>query len=198
MKIGNCLIAAIVAKIKNPKNTKIIIIPKEVMKTKIFPHFVYLNKTDNTISHYVNNEKSKYNFLYFGKIHTYKKEVFDKFIDTRIREYLQKQDFNLRAKLGNLNFSDTFLSWHPIDDKSFVPTLEDGFHFTKSIPFIEVLRENKGSITIESVKLMEDKPVVFPENTISWRYITPALNYIGVYKCNMKEIFNETLKFITD
>ena len=198
MKIGNCLIAAIIAKIKNPKNTKIIIIPREVMKTKFFPHFAYLNKADNTISHYVNNKKSKYNFLYFGRIHTYKKEVFDRFIDTRIREYLQKQDFTLRAKLGNLNFSDNFLSWHSINDKSFEPTLKNGFPFTKSIPFIEVLMKNKDSITLESVKLEEDKNVDFPENAISWRYITPALNYIGAYKCNMKEIFNENLKFITD
>ncbi|MGN0728607.1 hypothetical protein [Treponema sp.] len=198
MKIGNCLIAAVIAKIKNPKNTKIIIIPKGVMKTKIFPHFVYLNKAENTVSHYVNNKKSKCNFLYFGKIHIYKKEVFDRFIDVRIRKYLQKQDFNLRVKLGNLNFSGNFLSWHPINDKSFIPTLRGGTPFTKSIPFIEVLTENEGRVSIESVRLTEDKTVVFPQNAISWRYITPALNYMGAYKCNMKEIFNGNIKFVAN
>lgn len=70
---SNCLFEAIKAKIRDPKNVSIIVIPKVLNEGHI--HFMWHNKLDNTMHHY--RSDGKFNHFCFNGI--YKTLSFDAF-----------------------------------------------------------------------------------------------------------------------
>lgn len=69
MMYSNCLIEALKAKLKDPKNVHIHLIPPAINNYNF--HFYWINREENTVYHYSEQNKSffgKFNFLFKGKL----------------------------------------------------------------------------------------------------------------------------------
>ena len=168
MKYGNCLVAALVAKIKDPKNIKIIKISKNLSIFGDVFHYAWLDINTNTVHHFVRQNKNGKWFWFKGEEKVVSKAVFDRFILDKINRYTESTKNNLLKKF---NVQDTYnkFKWH---DPSFgeLPSYEDGIPYTDRIPYIEVIYGTKPDYKMELLKIEKDKKINLPYNTIFWRY----------------------------
>lgn len=103
--ISNCLIEALKAKIKDPKNVTIHVFPAKVNGHGIFPHF-WWSVGDQGFD-FKKEGKSKQVILFKGTIRSYKKSTYIEKLTKLYRDALEK-DFE---KKGLLNPFDAY-KWH--------------------------------------------------------------------------------------
>lgn len=172
---GNCLIEAIKAKIKDPKNISIIILPGTLNRG--FPHFMWFDKKDNKIHHFTSVGKS--NHIYFNGI--YKALSFEAFESWVIySSYAKKNKLKIMKKLnlkivnipGVIKYTGYCTS---LEDESIyvgeLPSLEDAAYLKK------VLRHDIRIKVIKNSKLycmtVQQALKIKIDDSIMWRYITP-------------------------
>ena len=166
MKYSNCLIEAIIAKIKSPKNVKIIYLPKKLNKTSsTIPHFFWENIKDGKIFHYINPNGSK-QFMYKGEIKNISKKAFDRFVYKRILEKTQK-DRNKLTDVYKINFLDS-LCWYFVECNE-LPNVENAKALTNKC-FIQILCKECDDYKVIFKKV--DDNFVMPANAVAWKYLT--------------------------
>ena len=102
--MSNCLFEAIKAKLKDPKNVRIIRLPKEISSTA---HFMWINK--NNVYHAYDYKHSKNHFLFDCKIKSIPDYVFESFILNEIE--FNNNKINLAKKCG-LKITDYKSEWN--------------------------------------------------------------------------------------
>lgn len=122
---SNCLFEAIKAKIKDPKNIKIIKLPKEISTTK---HFMWCDK-DNYY-HAFDCKKSKNPFFFDYKIKSVPRYVFESFVLSYIEFCPDKINI---AKKCNLKLIDYHTEW----EWSFYDLRHEGLPSEDSLMFFE-------------------------------------------------------------
>ena len=168
MKYGNCLIVALLAKIRNPKGIKIFYIPKHLGLSGNIPHFVWLDIKSNSVHHFIKSTKNHNYFWFKGEEKVVSKDVFDRFILNKIERHTDHIKDNL---LKQYNVESTFnkFKWHdPLFGE--LPSYEDGLPYTNRIPYIEVIYGSKPDYNVCFMKIEKDKEINLPENTVFWRY----------------------------
>lgn len=189
--ISNCLFAALIAKIKNPKNVKIIFIPKRFNK-QFGCHFVWTE--NNFVYHFVHTTKSNFSLLYKGKIKKCSKDTFETFMYTKIHHYIYEKEYNILNKY-NINIKQRF-DWKLVNFDEDVPSYRNGLPFTKSHPYIEVICGKKPNYKTVFIKLYPKKDVVLPKDAKMWRYQTIFNETFNILWFNYKN--NEYLKVDSD
>lgn len=164
MKYGNCLMNALLAKIKNWKEIKIVFLSRKITGKQF--HVVWINLKNNTVSHYVRNSKGGNLIWYKGRIKTVSKEVYDRFIASRIKELLYVKEQMLHLKYDTSNYVDT-ADWHTpkIDG---LPTYDKGLPFTKKNPQVLILKKRGSNIQAEIKKIDDIKD---GKNIVAYQYL---------------------------
>lgn len=182
--ISNCFIYAIIQKIKNPKNRKIIKIDKVFSSFKFpkVPHYVIYDKEENKIYSFEMNKESTFFLpLFKGNIVTYTKEEFEIKMFRQINALINHTKENYILKYtSNPDKTD---SHYAIDSK---PSIEDGLPFTKDVPYVEIYYEDKGIPVHTFYRLNEKGETNLPENVITWNYVSPSADYYRLKKLNKK------------
>ncbi|MBR1639374.1 MAG: hypothetical protein IJ688_08315 [Treponema sp.] len=158
---SNCLFEAIKAKIKDPKNTRIIYIPKKINDG--FHHFLWIK--NNTVYHYEDFKNDK-SIFFEGVIKTQSLESFEAMIlRKKLSRYSpdEKKAFAKKMKFKSIN-EIGFNNWEiycPEFDLNNAP---------KSTPIAKLVMVNT-DLTINIIKIEE-----FDKNTskiCSWKYLSP-------------------------
>lgn len=172
---SNCLFEAIKAKIKDPKNVSIIVIPGILNCRR--PHFMWFDKKDNKVHHFTSVGKS--NHIYFNGIYkTLSFEAFESWII--YHSYAKKSGLKIMKKLGlrivNIPGAIKYTGYcTSLEDETIyigeLPSLDDAEYLKK------VLRHNIQVKVIKNSKLYcmsIQQALKFKIDTdIMWRYITP-------------------------
>lgn len=196
---SNCLFTALSVKIKNPKNTKIIFLPKKI--TGFGSHFVWWDKEKNTVSHFSQtktyNLKNPLNWLrqawFEGKIKTVSKETYDRYVSVHILNYKVKKINALKEKLGVTDFMSKS-SWKEFN--GILPSYEDGLPLTKRVPYVicKFYNEN-GEPDFKAVKLEKEKQSDFPKNIDYYKYPSIADDDFNCLWGNYKDYFKVNSDF---
>lgn len=183
--INNCLFYAIYIKFKNPKNRKIIKIPKEINGDKVFSHYVTWDKAEDKIYHFVQLKKSKFPpILFKGRVEILDKVKFDCKVMQRINSKLDKIKSDWLYETKNEFESKYIGDW--VDDGS-MPTYDGGMPFIEKCPFVKVFYDDKNGHATKLVKLEPNKKPDFPKTAFYWSYLTPVDKEYTDYVLNHKK-----------
>lgn len=171
---GNCLIEAIKAKIKDPKNVSIVRLPS--ILNYGHPHYIWFDKKDNKVHHFTSVGKS--NHIYFNGI--YKTLSLEAFETWALFKLIAKKNKLKIAKKLHLKSADIlgttkFVSYFPsLEDESVyvgnLPSLEDAKYLEKVLKRevqIKVFMQGKMYIMSTEEVLKADA-----SKGLSWKYIT--------------------------
>ena len=190
---SNCLFTAIGAKIKDPKNIKIILLPKKI--TKVSNHFVWWDKKNNTVSHFsqtkIYNLKNPLNRLrqvfFEGRIKTISKDTYDKYISVKLLRYENEKIKKLEEKM---KISDFTSKSHWKEFYNNPPSYEDGLPLTERVPYAICQFVTKdGGYDFKAVRLEKGKAPKLPENLLCYKYPSIADKDFGLLWGNYKDYF---------
>lgn len=178
---SNCLLEAIKAKIKDPKNVSIVCLPKELNNGHI--HFMWRNKLDNTVHHYRDDGKS--DKFFFNGIHkTMSFEAFEMWMLYRLQtienkiEIAKKLDLKIVKIPGVLNSQSYFPSFEWKNENGENEWVYDGeLPHPEDVEYLKkVLRHNiqlKVYIGKKLHTMNIDKALKVKRNHgLAWKYIT--------------------------
>ena len=168
MKYGNCLLAAIIAKLKDPKNIKIIYIPKKLNSGGNYRcHFLWENTKENKVFHYIPEADGVVPLFYKGKTKCLSSRAFQSLMYRSVLEYTQREHKKY-AKAFNVDFENE-LSWHFIE----LEGLPRDVNLPKCIimPYIQVLYGKHPDWKTKMVPI--DQMSKLPKSSVAWRYQTP-------------------------
>lgn len=185
MKYSNCLIEALKAKIKDPKNVKILILPGKIFGE----HLHVMWREGDTVKHAYKSSKDKCKWNRFFYKVKYKTNSFESF-EAYILDYIKNQDFKTQIKyakkfdLKSINMNGV-LGWDiagNIVDSEILKTYsvtEGMIDSVKAKENFEYLnRVLKGRLIIKAILNKKIKTVTFDEllklnsNTL-YKYVTP-------------------------
>lgn len=198
MKIlGNCLLAAVFAWLKDPFNTKILLYPRCINNNKL--HLVWINKKTKTVSHFRTKLlNTKFSPLFFGVVKSYSLEMFEieilKLCCTcnvpthKKLEIAKKFGFPLgcNKKVTNWKYLVDI-----IDGKACKvhPKLEENPYYLKKFPYIKVMFSDGYEEPLYTLKkldlgkddILDDSDLNQTEGGVVWKYITPYdEDYMGL------------------
>lgn len=168
MRYGNCLIAALFAKIKDPKNVKIIYMPKKLnFEGRHGCHFLWKNEKENKVYHYIHDDDGTFNLFYKGKTKCLDSKTFKLFMYKRISEYSQRVRKKYSKNFG-VDFEDE-MNWHFIE----LDGLPNNVDRPKGIvlDYVQVLYGKHPNWKTKMVPI--DQVDKFPKGAVAWRYQTP-------------------------
>ena len=202
MKYSNCLIEAVKAKLKDPKNIHIIVIrPGSISKE------LHIAWTDGVNFCHVYSQRPRWWNKYLYKA-TFKKvpfTVFESFVCDRLKgepiKYQKKVMKQLRVHLVDILYTDC-ARWCWVCDKDDLPKEEDVRYMEKVFRgkvFIKVVLESVGMQVLSYEEVLKLKIGTSVSETWGWRYITPmdTPDYYGLYgyhiRVRLKELSDEKL-----
>lgn len=177
MKYSNCLIEALKAKLKDPKNVKIFSIDKRISRSG--KHIMWMNTTNNTISHATWLKEKSNPVWYEYKIKTISLETFQKLVvESAFRYYKNNKKkaidfikkwnidiFNINGVQWTQAFYDEDPEWSTLPLKKDYDKLSK--FFGKKIP-IKVIQNSEIRI-IYNFEDLEKLPEGY-----GYKYITPV------------------------
>lgn len=175
---SNCLFEAVRAKIRDPKNVTIIRMPGGMTGDDC--HFAWINKCTGAVSHFTHASKNSKNFLlralrkivYYGKVKTVRKEVFDRFSSYNLKKYYKsKLDSKLKL-VGADKYYHRASDWL-VPGIDGLPSYENGLPFTSRVPCVVVLyRDENERLESKIVYLEPGKKPDIPDSISMYKYPT--------------------------
>lgn len=168
---SNCLIEALKAKIKDPKNVHIIYLPKKWNNG--IRHFMWVK--DNKVYHYTHSESEKGGILFNGFVKVQDLETFEAFILRRLgnKWKINKEEVGRKLRFPSIKKLG-YLSW-----VRYWP--EEGLtDFPEKNKICKYVLVSNGIDQIKSVKIEDLKK----ENIeyMDWKYLSPYENCWKVLK----------------
>lgn len=169
MKYSNCLFEAIKAKLKDPKNIKIIALPKSLLQR----HYAWTD--GKTVTHAFRRDAGvRCNLLFVPKFKTVSIETFTRWIlgNTKdineLQKYAQKWNLpicNIQGVLNSPTYTDdenVFIGDPKVTQEEY-KVLEKSFGFQ---PQVKIFKDQKMKVVSYEEYLQE-------EGTFVWRFLTP-------------------------
>lgn len=167
MKYSNCLIEALKAKIKDPKNVKIVYLGKKINNGA--RHCLWINYKTNTVTHYTHSEDEKFYGLFKGYYKQSSIEDFEAFLLNRAYfKGISVQKLAKKYKLPSFN-KPGFLDWYLYIPEFNQYNLPKQNQLAKYILYFDGSEKNIKMLKIKDLDLQE----LSKKEAFNWKYVSP-------------------------